>query len=244
MYTRTYKKIINIIYDLMMTHFKPIHILDLFGGSSICSLYFHINNIEVTYNDILRFNSINANGLLDIDLNNIPDEEEIKNIFVKNSNSCYTTFIHDTFKDIYYTDEDDFGILYGAFVIMPENTKDIFLSFDYKESFKDRKINPIIANTNTPSKTVTSAILREIIHRELSNDIFRKDNGVEIIGNCEIHCAIVLLDRASLGNNFNLTIELAQFIHSSWENLEITDEQVNSIIVKVYDMIIESRIKK
>jgi hypothetical protein len=82
------KKIINIIYDLIIKHFKPTHILDLFGGSSICSLYFHINNIEVTYNDILRFNSINANGLLDIDLNNIPGEEEIKNIFVKNSNSC------------------------------------------------------------------------------------------------------------------------------------------------------------
>jgi 16S rRNA G966 N2-methylase RsmD len=101
------KKIINIIYDLMIAHFKPRHILDLFGGSSICSLYFHINNVEVTYNDILRFNSINANGLLDIDINNIPDEEEIKNIFVKNSNSCYTTFIYDTFKDIYYTDDEN-----------------------------------------------------------------------------------------------------------------------------------------
>jgi len=101
------KKIINIIYDLMIAHFKPKHILDLFGGSSICSLYFHINNVEVTYNDILRFNSINANGLLDIDINNIPDEEEIKNIFVKNSNSCYTTFIYDTFKDIYYTDDEN-----------------------------------------------------------------------------------------------------------------------------------------
>jgi adenine-specific DNA methylase len=101
------KKIINIIYDLMIKHFKPKHILDLFGGSSICSLYFHINNIEVTYNDILRFNSINANGLLNIDLNNIPSEEEIKNIFVKNSNSFYTTFIHDTFKDIYYTDDEN-----------------------------------------------------------------------------------------------------------------------------------------
>jgi hypothetical protein len=101
------KKIINIIYDFIITHFKPRHILDLFGGSSICSLYFHINNIEVTYNDILRFNSINANGLLDIDINNIPGEEEIKNIFVKNSNSCYTTFIYDTFKDIYYTDDEN-----------------------------------------------------------------------------------------------------------------------------------------
>jgi adenine-specific DNA methylase len=101
------KKIINRIYDLMITNFKPIHILDLFGGSSICSLYFHMNNIEVTYNDILRFNSINANGLLDVDLNNIPSEEEIKNIFVKNSDSCYTTFIYDTFKDIYYTDNEN-----------------------------------------------------------------------------------------------------------------------------------------
>lgn len=101
------KKIINIIYDLIIAQFKPTHILDLFGGSSICSLYFHINNVEVTYNDILRFNSINANGLLNSNLDNIPSEEEITNIFIKNNNTTYNTFIYDTFKDIYYTDDEN-----------------------------------------------------------------------------------------------------------------------------------------
>lgn len=106
-YQGSKKKIINIIYDIIVTYFTPTHILDLFGGSSICSLYFHLNNIEVTYNDILRFNCINATGLLDTELNNIPSEEEIKNIFVKNTNNYYNTFIYDTFKDIYYTDNEN-----------------------------------------------------------------------------------------------------------------------------------------
>lgn len=101
------KKIIDKIYNLITEQFKPIHILDLFGGSSICSLYFHINNIEVTYNDILRFNSINANGLLHNNINDIPNEEEINSIFVKKDNISYSSFIQDTFKDIYYTDTEN-----------------------------------------------------------------------------------------------------------------------------------------
>ena len=101
------KKIIDKIYNFIIEKFKPIHILDLFGGTSICSLYFNINNIEVTYNDILKFNCINANGLLDNDINNIPSEEEIKNIFVKKDDISYNTFIYDTFKDVYYTDDEN-----------------------------------------------------------------------------------------------------------------------------------------
>jgi adenine-specific DNA-methyltransferase len=103
-YQGSKKKIINKIYDLIITTFKPTHILDLFGGSAICSLYFQINNIATTYNDILKFNSTNANGLLDNDLNNIPSEEDIKRIFKTNNTTTYKTFIYDTFKDIYYTD--------------------------------------------------------------------------------------------------------------------------------------------
>jgi adenine-specific DNA methylase len=106
-YRGSKKKIINTIYDLIITTFKPTHILDLFGGSSICSLYFQINNIKTTYNDILKFNSINANGLLDNDLKNIPSEEDVKRIFETNNTIIYKTFIYDTFKDIYYTDVEN-----------------------------------------------------------------------------------------------------------------------------------------
>jgi adenine-specific DNA-methyltransferase len=106
-YQGSKKKIINKIYDLIITTFKPTHILDLFGGSAICSLYFQINNIKTTYNDILKFNSINANGILDNDLNNIPSEEDVNRIFETNNNIIYKTFIYDTFKDIYYTDVEN-----------------------------------------------------------------------------------------------------------------------------------------
>jgi len=101
------KKIINKIYDLVIINFKPTHILDLFGGSAICSLYFQIHNIETTYNDILEFNSINARGILDNDLNNIPSEEDITRLFETNHTLNYNTFIYDTFKDVYYTDVEN-----------------------------------------------------------------------------------------------------------------------------------------
>tara|TARA_B100001093_G_scaffold402666_2_gene390528 strand:+ start:2397 stop:3506 length:1110 start_codon:yes stop_codon:yes gene_type:complete len=106
-YRGSKKKIINNIYDLIITYFKPTHILDLFGGSAICSLYFQTKNIKTTYNDILKFNSINANGILDNDLHNIPNEEEIKMIFKSISTIDYKSFIYDTFKDIYYTDDEN-----------------------------------------------------------------------------------------------------------------------------------------
>jgi len=101
------KKIIDKIYNFMFEHIKPKHILDLFGGSAICSLYFQLNNLEVTFNDILKFSSINANGFLQNDVDDIPTETEINNIFLKKENVIYDTFIQDNFKDIYYTDEEN-----------------------------------------------------------------------------------------------------------------------------------------
>ena len=106
-YQGSKKKIISIIYDLIIRSFKPAHVLDLFGGSAICSLYFQMNNIETTYNDILKFNSINAHGILDENLNNIPSEEEIEMIFKPSDTIIYKSFIYDTFKDIYYTEDEN-----------------------------------------------------------------------------------------------------------------------------------------
>jgi len=106
-YQGSKKKIITTIYKFIREHVNPNHILDLFGGSAICSLYFNLHDIEVTYNDILKFNCINATGLLDNDINNIPCEEEIKNIFIQNNDLNYETFIYDKFKDVYYTDDEN-----------------------------------------------------------------------------------------------------------------------------------------
>lgn len=101
------KKMIDKIYELIVEQFQPDHILDLFGGSSICSLYFQLSNVHVTYNDLLQFNSLNAHGLLLTDPGLIPTEEEIGQIFERKEHLSYSNFIEETFQDIYYTDEEN-----------------------------------------------------------------------------------------------------------------------------------------
>jgi adenine-specific DNA-methyltransferase len=103
------RKIIDKIYDIILNNFKskPLNILDLFGGSGICSLFFALNNINIIYNDILKFNSINAYGFLHDNIENIPTKYEIESIFIKKKNLEYNTFITDTFKDIYYIDKEN-----------------------------------------------------------------------------------------------------------------------------------------
>ena len=84
-YQGSKRKIISQIYNIIIANCKskPKNILDLFGGSSICSLFFQLNNINIIYNDIFKFNCINSYGILNIYLDNIPSEDDIKNIFEK-----------------------------------------------------------------------------------------------------------------------------------------------------------------
>lgn len=97
------RKIIPTIYQLMIKHIQPNRVLDLFGGSAICSLYFQMNGIETIYNDLFQFNCINAEGFLNCHIENIPTEDQIKRIFIKEEGVNYETLIEDTFEDIYYT---------------------------------------------------------------------------------------------------------------------------------------------
>ena len=106
-YQGSKRKIINEIYDVMKAYFDPKHILDLFGGTAICSLYFQMKNIDVTYNDILNFNSINARGFLNDNIENIPTKEDIINIFKEKKDCKYNSFIYEKFKDIDYTDSEN-----------------------------------------------------------------------------------------------------------------------------------------
>ena len=106
-YQGSKRKIIDKIFHIVCKYITPVSILDLFDGSAICSLYFQLNNINIIYNDLLKFNCINSHGFLNIDIKNIPTENEIENIFEKKDDTVYKTFVKDNFKDVYYTDKEN-----------------------------------------------------------------------------------------------------------------------------------------
>ena len=100
------RKILPVIYELILETLpdKPQILLDLFGGSGICSLFFLQKGINVIYNDNMKFNYYNAHGLL---RNEIPSEDEIDNMFIETETDDY---VLETFNDIYYIDEENHQI--------------------------------------------------------------------------------------------------------------------------------------
>ena len=100
------RKILPVIYELIIETLpnKPKILLDLFGGSGICSLFFLQKGINVIYNDNMKFNYYNAHGLL---RNEIPSEDEIDKMFVETETDDYVSEI---FRDIYYIDEENHQI--------------------------------------------------------------------------------------------------------------------------------------
>jgi len=84
-------------------------VLDLFGGTGSVGYMFKKRGKLVTYNDILRFNWYIALALIensDIRLTT----DEIDFILIPKVGRGYPTFIHDTFRDIYYTDGENLWI--------------------------------------------------------------------------------------------------------------------------------------
>lgn len=80
--------------------------LDAFGGTGSISFRLKEEGKQVTYNDILPFNYIIGKALIENE-NTYLEEEEINNLFIKHSNIVYPNFIEHTFKDIYFTDEEN-----------------------------------------------------------------------------------------------------------------------------------------
>ena len=81
-------------------------VLDAFGGTGSVGYMFKKQGKQVFYNDYLKFNYII--GLALIENNNIfLDEKDINFILQKHNNINYPTFIHDTFHNIYFTDEEN-----------------------------------------------------------------------------------------------------------------------------------------
>ena len=81
-------------------------VLDLFGGSAIFSYFAKLKGKSVIYNDIFKFNELNAKALIENDTNPLSLDEALSLLNPK-SDKVYKTIIHDNFDDIYYTTEEN-----------------------------------------------------------------------------------------------------------------------------------------
>ncbi len=85
----------------------PFHsALDAFGGTGSVSFRLKEEGKQVTYNDILPFNHIIGKALIENE-NIFLEEFEIEALLRKEANVKYPDFIERTFKDIYFTDEEN-----------------------------------------------------------------------------------------------------------------------------------------
>lgn len=80
--------------------------LDAFGGTGSVAFRLKEKGKKVTYNDILPFNSIIGRALIE-NSNTILAEEEVEALLQKHNDILYPNFIEHTFKDIYFTDDEN-----------------------------------------------------------------------------------------------------------------------------------------
>ncbi len=80
--------------------------LDAFSGTACVGFHAKKNQKEVTCNDILKFNYQVALAIIE-NSSVILNDQDIEFVLTKDDSINYTTFIQDTFKDIYYTDDEN-----------------------------------------------------------------------------------------------------------------------------------------
>jgi len=81
-------------------------VLDAFGGTGCIAHRLKQEEKTVTYNDILKFNSIIGKALIENDKETITNED-LTFILQKHPEISYPNFIEKTFPDIYFTDEEN-----------------------------------------------------------------------------------------------------------------------------------------
>ena len=81
-------------------------VLDAFGGTGSVSYAFKRAGKQVTYNDILKSSYYAGLALIENSRCKLTDEEVTK-LLSKDDDVSYPTFIRDTFRGIYFTDEEN-----------------------------------------------------------------------------------------------------------------------------------------
>jgi len=80
--------------------------LDAFGGTGSVAYMLKCKGKEVTYNDILRFNWYIGTALIQNSRTKL-SHRDIEFVLNRQDGVDYPTFVYDTFKDIYFTDEEN-----------------------------------------------------------------------------------------------------------------------------------------
>jgi len=80
--------------------------LDAFGGAGSVSHKLKQQDKQITYNDILKFNWHIGSALIEND-DIVLSDDDIEFILNENQKTKYPTFVYDTFKDIYFTDDEN-----------------------------------------------------------------------------------------------------------------------------------------
>lgn len=81
-------------------------VLDAFGGTGCVGYMYKTNGKEVFYNDALKFNYYIGLALIE-NKDTILTGEDLDSILKRQPTKGYSSFIHDTFHDIYFTDEEN-----------------------------------------------------------------------------------------------------------------------------------------
>ena len=80
--------------------------LDAFGGTGSVGYMLKTKGKQVTYNDIMKFNWYIGTSL--IQNNEVTLSEDDIDFLLQEHKTCkYPTFVYDTFKDVYFTDEEN-----------------------------------------------------------------------------------------------------------------------------------------
>ncbi len=80
--------------------------LDAFGGTGCVAHFLKKQEKTVTYNDILKFNSVIGKALIENNTEKI-NQEDLSFILHKHPEISYPSFIEETFPGIYFTDEEN-----------------------------------------------------------------------------------------------------------------------------------------
>ncbi|MFQ5905677.1 MAG: DNA adenine methylase [bacterium] len=80
--------------------------LDAFGGTAVVSYVLKQRGIRVIYNDYLKSNYYVGLALIENNSTTL-SSEDVSHVLTRGPTRAYKTFIHETFGDIYYTDQEN-----------------------------------------------------------------------------------------------------------------------------------------
>jgi len=104
-YQGSKRKLLLWLYKHIST-LKFQSVLDVFGGTGCVSYLFKMMGKQVVYNDYLKFNYYIGKSLIENN-NVVLTRQDVDFFLTKHKTIHYTTFVQDTFKNIYYTDEEN-----------------------------------------------------------------------------------------------------------------------------------------